>query len=123
MDWLSQELDIAKLDDWYSVSLHQLIQFSGTSPFSRYGGLFNVLKEVYPDYNWNVERFEYATLKWRRVQWKLFTSVAELLGEDEELQVWIHRLRYIIICCFYYDIQCCLLFSFSLFRFGSTSVR
>lgn len=57
LEWMSKELKIKGLEDWYRVSLHQVRQ---VVPLGIFQGkpLAKALQEVYPEYNWDVAKLQ-----------------------------------------------------------------
>jgi len=53
INWLSDQLDIKEFQDWYSVTIPQLLSLRAYSPINKYGGLIPVLKMCFPDQVWN----------------------------------------------------------------------
>ena len=64
-DFLSKELGIQKLEDWYRIDPSQLIEKGGSSMLKEYfgGSLPKALKLIYPEFEWEENRFEYVNLK------------------------------------------------------------
>eukprot|EP01027_Heterolobosea_sp_BB2_P003839 GEZU01005788.1.p1 GENE.GEZU01005788.1~~GEZU01005788.1.p1 ORF type:complete len:287 (-),score=64.29 GEZU01005788.1:22-882(-) len=57
IDELGASLRIRHLDDWYRVSLEQIARFGGLCFVNRNGGLFLILKKLYPNHGWDERRF------------------------------------------------------------------
>ena len=72
MDWVSKELHINKLSDWYNVShkvflsikyyiynsSKEFIRLGGSSILKKYPSLHQTLESVYPEYEWLPWKFE-----------------------------------------------------------------
>lgn len=59
IQWLEKKLEIKTLDDWYSISRIEILNyFKGGSMLNKYGGLKGFLCHYYPHYNWNFSLFE-----------------------------------------------------------------
>jgi len=52
MDWLSKELGLHKLDDWYQVDTKDINKRGGGFLLKKFNGKLNLLKIVYPEHNW-----------------------------------------------------------------------
>lgn len=53
LNWISKELNIQKLEDWYNVKQEIFIEKGGYVLITKYyGNLFYFLKAMYPDFNW-----------------------------------------------------------------------
>jgi len=51
-------LEIQNLTDWYKISVHQFIELGGAALLHyHHGSLINILKTVYPEFNWKNFRF------------------------------------------------------------------
>jgi len=61
IEWLTQELKIGLLDEWYRVSWTQIIEKISMDFFIKYP-LDQVLLEVYPDHKWNVSKLQAKSL-------------------------------------------------------------
>ena len=51
VEWLSKELEIRVLDDWYRISFEQVRKVAPTTLFAKFG-LPVVLGRVYPNHTW-----------------------------------------------------------------------
>ncbi len=62
-DWISNQLNISHLDDWYAVKLEQVYKRGGYKLLEEcYGGsLMRALRSLYPDHDWKpwVYRYRY----------------------------------------------------------------
>lgn len=72
-DWLEDELEIKELSDWYRISLDQIAKIGPTTLFKKYDGIANVVRKIYPDYNW-----DWTTKVFRASQWRLKRLVERL---------------------------------------------
>jgi len=59
-DWLGKELNYTRYEDWYDVTLQQIIDKGGGGLVCTYytGTLFEFLKNVYPEHNWIPWKFK-----------------------------------------------------------------
>jgi hypothetical protein len=57
IEWLSKQLCISHLDDWYRVSYYQIQQLAPITLIIRYHGLVNLLPKIYPHHTWEKSRF------------------------------------------------------------------
>lgn len=54
MDWLADELNIQRQEDWYTVSKQELEPYLSHSPLTLYNGsLFKTLSATYQEFQWN----------------------------------------------------------------------
>jgi hypothetical protein len=44
--------DLAKLDDWYTITRNNIIAHGGGGLLDRFGSVLKILKDVYPAHNW-----------------------------------------------------------------------
>jgi hypothetical protein len=55
-------LYIGKYDDWYDVSLLQVVQLKGFGTMrNQYDGLYDLLSKMVPDYPWRRDEFNGIT--------------------------------------------------------------
>jgi hypothetical protein len=59
-DWLGEELDVKTLDDWYNVSSNDVQALANCTMTQ--GFLYETLKEVYPEHNWQAWKFQRVPL-------------------------------------------------------------
>eukprot|EP01027_Heterolobosea_sp_BB2_P000282 GEZU01000413.1.p1 GENE.GEZU01000413.1~~GEZU01000413.1.p1 ORF type:complete len:468 (+),score=89.89 GEZU01000413.1:405-1808(+) len=85
---MSKELEIKDLDDWYRVSRKQIRKFRGYGFITRNGGLFTVLKKLYPDHPWDANKF-FARQKKADQRWLLLTA-KRLFPDTEILEEYMH---------------------------------
>ena len=75
--------------DWYRVSIIQLCQTDGGySLLRRFGSIYNLLKEVYPNIRWNKKLI--AKNNKRSEQWRIFTIVREIFPDREVIEEYNH---------------------------------
>jgi len=85
LDYLCKKLQILNLEDWYRVRLWNIRERCGRKMIDRYygGSLFLWLQEMYPDYRWQVWRFQehISNVFWENVCNRrfLFDSIAEAI--------------------------------------------
>lgn len=58
-DWLEKELNITTKDDWYKMSVNDVVRVSGSAMLSNFYGnsLVKALQTVYPQHKWQLWRF------------------------------------------------------------------
>jgi hypothetical protein len=65
-DWAGKQLGIKQYDDWYKVNANTLIEMGGY--FVKTYKLANILAEVYPEHNWEANRFSLVPQQtWKNV--------------------------------------------------------
>jgi hypothetical protein len=58
IEWLSLQLNIKSIEDWYNVSTSQVLQKAGRGFLDYYGkSLINALTTIYPHYQWEVSLY------------------------------------------------------------------
>ena len=67
-------MDQNQLDDWYGVLPSEFKRRVGAELFKRYSKLSDLLKAVYPDHPWDMERFG-------ETQYGYWTNVNNVLKE------------------------------------------
>lgn len=60
---VAEELGVAKLPDWYRVSLAQLKAINAEYAISKFGGLFPLLQTVYPEHAWSPSKLSVSSKK------------------------------------------------------------
>ena len=50
LDWLSKELKLKQLDDWYRISVQEIRRMAPATPFRKYGGMTSVITNAYPSH-------------------------------------------------------------------------
>eukprot|EP01121_Diplochlamys_sp_Union-15-3_P015497 TRINITY_DN5137_c0_g1_i1.p1 TRINITY_DN5137_c0_g1~~TRINITY_DN5137_c0_g1_i1.p1 ORF type:complete len:359 (-),score=52.32 TRINITY_DN5137_c0_g1_i1:168-1244(-) len=87
IDLFSKELGIQQLDDWYRVSKKLIAQWNASINhlIREKGGLYNILKEAYPQHNWDKEKLKYAGKK-KSNQWWLFKTIKEIFPDSIVLE-------------------------------------
>ena len=58
LNWLSKELHVKDLNDWYRISQVQIRRVAPVTVFKH--GKGKILPEVYPDHPWDLERFSHV---------------------------------------------------------------
>lgn len=75
--------NIHSSEDWYRVSVQQIIMLKGFTLLKKYGSLYNLLCKVYPTINWSKKRLtssnKRATQRW------LFIQISKLFPENIEI--------------------------------------
>ena len=56
IEWINRELQIKHLNDWYHISNKEFRQVISMSAFNKYS-LEEMLKLVYPDHPWDLDKF------------------------------------------------------------------
>ncbi len=61
-DWVSSQLKIQSLEDWYNIRVSDIQAFSGGSLLNNYygGSLIKALQNLYPNYKWQPWKFKKA---------------------------------------------------------------
>ena len=71
LNYVQIRLNSHKLSDWYKVSRTEVSENGGQRLFNTYRSLAEALKTVYPDFNWEMEKF----VKLRPVKKALWNDV------------------------------------------------
>ena len=53
VEWLGDKLEIKRMEDWHRVSLAQIAKLASLTVVKKTGGLFELLKTVYPNHHWD----------------------------------------------------------------------
>jgi len=77
---ISKLLGISKLDDWYRVSHKDLQNCRIDTYLKRSGGLTQLLSKVYPQHEWNQDRF--CNRPKKSSQWWLYNTLKAVLPSD-----------------------------------------
>ncbi len=77
VDWISDELHIKHLDDWYRVSLHQISKLSSVNIYNR-ETLSQLLTSAYPEHNWDIERINSGAQTTKPTQRLVAVAMREL---------------------------------------------
>jgi len=80
---LEKEYRIQNEEDWYRISRQQIIRLHGSRLLQNYAGLYGILKAVYPDHQWDLDRMKRSNK--RASQRWLFLQVSQLLGSGVEV--------------------------------------
>jgi hypothetical protein len=76
LDKVAIQLGLKNMDDWYKVKLVDVRRLGGNSLTLRYGGsLIYTLQSVYPDFEWDVLKFERVPRRY----WNSETNVRNFL--------------------------------------------
>jgi len=82
-------LQVSKLEEWYRVSIKDLHQVEATGFVKKRGGLIKLLQDVYPNHNWEAEKF--SSIQKKSSQWWLYKTLQEIFPPDtvilEEFQL------------------------------------
>lgn len=82
------QLRIEEPEDWYRVSLQQLQELGGGGLIVRYGGLYGLLSEFYPDTQWNIHRL---TMRGKRASQRwLFLEVQRMFPGEEVIEDFLY---------------------------------
>jgi hypothetical protein len=88
-DWISEQLNIQKQEDWYSVTRQQIVQLGGESALRRhFKSLHACLSAVYPEFEWCLESFKttpHSHWQHSNNQRQVFDSIAESLGISTQI--------------------------------------
>jgi hypothetical protein len=77
MDWLLNKLGITSHDEWHYVPVDTISKFGGRGLLKQYGGVYGILRAVYPGYKWNQRLF---TLWDRKVESLMYMYANKLFG-------------------------------------------
>ena len=81
MRWLESELSIKSPTDWYAVSTMELRRLGSNEVLKQNGGLYKVLKSVYPTFPLDVSRFS-SLQNWGKSQRAMVDAVKKCLPVD-----------------------------------------
>src|SRR5690348_1403355 len=101
MNWLSNNLKIKKLEDWYEVRYVEFAKYGGASLLAKFKGLlkyeyisiqllrfchFRLLSYCYPNHPWEQEHFDSKRffIKSQNHLWKV---IHELFGDESSIEV------------------------------------
>ena len=71
MDWLYKILEYTKMEDWYDISVNIINKNDGNGLLHKYNGsYFQLLKAVYPDFEW--------------IEWKFNSGVPPNFWKDKK---------------------------------------
>jgi len=80
---MAKTLKFSHLDEWYRVSIKDLSQAGALGFVKKRGGLPNLLKELYPNHNWQEEKF--LSMQKKSSQWWLYKSLHEIFPPGSEI--------------------------------------
>jgi hypothetical protein len=83
ISWLADELNICKMEDWYSVTWNQVMEMRGTTVIQRYGGFLAVLQKCFPNHKWH----HFSHIKSQKF---LFSAVQQLFPNANVQQNYKH---------------------------------
>eukprot|EP00026_Physarum_polycephalum_P002945 Phypoly_transcript_02954.p1 GENE.Phypoly_transcript_02954~~Phypoly_transcript_02954.p1 ORF type:complete len:796 (+),score=103.49 Phypoly_transcript_02954:213-2600(+) len=63
LSYVSKQMQIKDLSDWYRVALPQLEEYGPTTYFKKLG-LPNALQQVFPEHHWDLDGFQLAWQRW-----------------------------------------------------------
>ena len=91
--WLGTQLGYKSMDDWYNITVEDIVKFGGKALLSKYynGSPSQAVQSVYPQYNWKLWNFKVAPHGyWEKVPEDIFEQkkIVEWLG----LQLAVSRL-------------------------------
>jgi hypothetical protein len=55
LQWLADELNILQVEDWYRVTLDQLVERKGAMLYRKYKGIIPILAAHLPEHHWNMK--------------------------------------------------------------------
>ena len=71
IEQLKHHLQIDAFEDWYRVSANQVYKYGGGNLIEQNGGLFQVLRKLYPEHDWKMEKFvdnsKKTTQRWLKI--------------------------------------------------------
>jgi len=82
---IENALKISNLDEWYRVSLKDVSHAGAIGCVNNRGGLKKLLQDVYPNHNWQAEKFSDKQKK-KSSQWWLYKTLQDILNEIEILE-------------------------------------
>jgi len=101
LKWISEEIQIIRMEDWYNISVQKLHSSKGSSILRKYGGLLGLLSRFFPDYPWDHKQFLSPRLDSKilgKEHIHLF-NVIQLLFRFTEQEVFVnyehHSLKYL----------------------------
>jgi hypothetical protein len=86
VEWLSKQLKIQKMEDWYRVSIQQIQKLAPNILFQE-RALADVLKDVYPDYIWDVKKLRSPEKPIKAAQRMLVVILKDIfqsIGDDSD---------------------------------------
>jgi len=75
-------LSVYQFDDWYRISLKDLVRIRASYFVKERGGLMNLLSKVFPDHQWDTERFKGVR---KTSQWNLYRTIRAILPSNLEM--------------------------------------
>lgn len=86
VEWIAKQLGIKKKEDWYDVTIKQLLKVGGYRGLmrSKLGGLPEVLQKVYPEFPWEPQNF--LKLSSHKSQSLIFRTLQELLPDNTHIE-------------------------------------
>lgn len=79
MDWLADELGFKQKSDWYKFKCKDLQDYNGVSLMKYYKNIYELLKSIYPTYDWLFFKFSMLNL-WDEYEYQL--EYIEWLGKQ-----------------------------------------
>ena len=87
---IKEKYSIEHMEDWYRISKNQLASLRCLSYITRQGGLGNFLQKVYPEYEWDMDKFSVRDKRSR--QREMFIHVKKLFPDEEVVEDFVHPL-------------------------------
>ena len=79
MDWLAEELGFRQKSDWYKFKCKDLQDYNGISLMKYYKNIYELLKSIYPTYDWLFFKFSMLNL-WDEYEYQI--EYIEWLGKQ-----------------------------------------
>jgi hypothetical protein len=90
LQWVSEKLEIDKLDDWYNIPTALVEKHKGYSLVEKHKGLGNTLAFYYPHHNWKMAEFTEGETKPSKSQRYLMHLLKKVFPNDEMLVDFLH---------------------------------
>jgi hypothetical protein len=85
---LETQYSVKQPEDWYRISVKQILASKGRGALHQYGSLCNMLSVAYPNYSWDVKLFQNRDK--RSAQRNIFTKLKTLFPSEEIIEEFIH---------------------------------
>jgi hypothetical protein len=79
-----QKLNLVELSDWYSVTRSQMSSIGGGGLVTTAISLYDLIKVVYPDYDWDQKKFRRVMFKRKRGYWQNIDNTQAFLKSLED---------------------------------------